>query len=138
MVKMTADYRGGFHCEAVHGPSGNRLDTDAPKDNQGRGEAFSPTDLAGTALLTCMMTTMDILAKKAGLNLDLTGMRGEVTKEMTSTPPRRIARLPVSVWIPVPKSADPEGILEAAALGCPMHLSLHPDIERPITFHWKE
>ncbi len=133
---MTADYTGGLHCEAVHAPSGSRIQTDAPVDNHGRGEAFSPTDLAGASLLTCMMTTMDIVAKRSGI--DLTGMRGEVTKEMTSTPPRRIARLTVQIWIPVPKSADPGGVLERAALGCPVHLSLHPDIEQPVTFHWKE
>lgn len=136
MVKMTADYTGGLRCEAVHGPSGNRIQTDAPVDNHGRGEAFSPTDLLGTSLLTCMMTTMDIVARRSGL--DLAGMRGEVTKEMTSTPPRRVARLTVQIWLPLPRSADPEGVLEKAALGCPVHLSLHPDVERPVTFHWKE
>ena len=136
MVKMTAEYNGGLHCTAVHGPSRNRIDTDAPVDNQGRGEAFSPTDLAGASLLTCMMTTMDIFARRHGI--DLTGMRGEVTKEMSATPPRRIARLSVQIWIPLPRSADPENIVEAAGLGCPMQLSLGAGVERPVAFHWKE
>ena len=136
MVKMTAEYHGGLHCTAVHGPSGNRIDTDAPVDNQGRGEAFSPTDLAGASLLTCMMTTMDIFARKHGI--DLTGMRGEVTKEMSATPPRRIVRLSVQIWIPLPRSADPDNIVEAAGMGCPMQLSLGSGLERPVAFHWKE
>jgi uncharacterized OsmC-like protein len=135
MVKMTAEYTGGLHCTAVHGPSGNRIETDAPVDNQGRGEAFSPTDLAGASLLTCMMTTMELAARRNGM--DLTGMRGEVTKEMSSAPPRRIVRLSVQIWIPLPRSADPQGIVEAAGLGCPMQRSLHPDVERPVVFHWK-
>ena len=109
MVKMTADYTGGLHCTAVHGPSGIRIETDAPVDNHGRGEAFSPTDLAGASLLTCMMTTMDLAARRNGI--DLTGMRGEVTKEMAATPPRRIERLSVRIWIPLPRSADPQGIV---------------------------
>jgi len=136
MVRMTAEYTGGLHCTVVHGPSGNRIETDAPVDNHGRGEAFSPTDLAGASLLTCMMTTMDLVARQNGL--DLTGMRGEVTKEMTAMPPRRIARLTVQIWMPLARSADPDGLMERTARTCPVHLSLHPDIKRPITLHWKE
>lgn len=136
MVRMTANYAGGLHCEVVHGPSGTRIETDAPVDNHGRGEAFSPTDLAGTSLLTCMLTTMDLAARRHAM--DLAGMHGEVTKEMTAAPPRRIARLTVQIWLPLPRSADPDGVLERAALGCPVHLSLHPDIDRPVLFHWKE
>jgi len=83
-----------------------------------------------------MMTTMDIFARRHGI--DLTGMRGEVTKEMSAEPPRRITRLGVQIWIPLPRSADPEGVVEAAGLGCPMQLSLGAEVDRPVVFHWKE
>src|SRR6185503_1785804 len=91
-------YDGELHCSAVHGPSSARLSTDAPVDNQGRGEAFSPTDLVATALGTCMATVMGIQARKRGS--DLPGMRIHVKKHMTREPLRRIARLDVDVSVP--------------------------------------
>lgn len=132
MVKMTVQYAGDLHCKATHGPSGSVVETDAPVDNQGRGESFSPTDLVATALASCMATIMGIYAKRK--EIDLAGMRIEVGKEMTQTAPRRIARLPVEVWLPATVVKDPA--LENAALTCPVFLSLHPDIEKPVTFHW--
>src|SRR5471032_282805 len=98
MVKITGEYQGDLHCTAAHGPSGNTLVTDAPKDNQGRGEAFSPTDLVATALATCIVTTMAIVARRSGV--ELTGLKYEVTKEMSADAPRRIARLTVDLWLP--------------------------------------
>src|SRR5271156_5850813 len=98
MVKVSVEYQGDLHCRAQHGPSGATLDTDAPVDNQGKGEAFSPTDLVGTALGSCMATIMGIYARKNGIPLE--GMRIEVTKEMTPSPPRRIARLVTDIWMP--------------------------------------
>ena len=84
MVKVTVEYRGDLHCVAKHGPSGAALETDAPVDNQGKGEAFSPTDLVGAALGSCMATIMGIYARANGIPLE--GMRLEVTKEMTPSP----------------------------------------------------
>ncbi|MEI6561353.1 MAG: OsmC family protein [Verrucomicrobiota bacterium] len=134
MVKIALEYTGGLHCEATHGPSGRTLETDAPVDNHGRGESFSPTDLVATALGACMATVMGIYAEKHGI--DLKGMRIEVGKEMTQTPPRRIARITTEIWLPagVAKSEA----LERAALTCPVHGSLHPEVEKPITFHYAE
>ena len=134
MVKTSIEYAGELHCIATHGPSGVRIETDAPLDNQGRGESFSPTDLVGTALGTCMATIMGIVARR--LNLELKGMKIEIEKEMTTTAPRRIARLSTEIWFPIPASADPEKVLEKAALTCPVQYCLHPDIEKPVVFHY--
>jgi len=138
MVKSTGIYKGGFNCELTHGPSGQVIETDAPKDNQGRGAAFSPTDLTAASLASCMVTTMAIAAKlKYGTDL-AAGVRWEVTKEMSADKPRRIVRLAVEIWLPFSKAKDPEGVLEPAALNCPVHHSLHPSVEKPVTFHWAE
>ena len=91
MVSIDVTYDGELRCSAVHGPSGMTLFTDAPVDNQGKGAAFSPTDLVATALATCMATTMGIAARKHALGID--GTRIHIEKHMTSSPPRRIARL---------------------------------------------
>ncbi|MDD3179213.1 MAG: OsmC family protein [Opitutaceae bacterium] len=137
MVKITGEYQGELHCRLTHGPSGKSIETDAPVDNNGKGEAFSPTDLCAASLASCMVTVMNIAARNR-LKLDLKGIRFEVTKEMSADAPRRIARLRTEIWLPVPRSVDPQGILEAAALSCPVHQSLHPSIEQPVVFHWKE
>jgi len=136
MVKITGEYQGELHCQAAHGPSGRTLETDAPVDNQGRGEAFSPTDLVATALGTCILTTMAIPARRLGV--DLKGARFEVTKEMSADTPRRIIRLATQIWLPVPRSADPAGVLERAAHTCPVHQSLHPSVDQPVVLHWLE
>jgi len=134
MVKMTLVYEGGLRCVATHGPSGETLKTDAPVDNHGRGESFSPTDLVATALASCMATIMGIVAERHGWNLN--GMRLEVTKEMTKEAPRRIARLATEIWLPIPASADPNRLLERGAATCPVHHSLHPEVEKPVVFHY--
>jgi putative redox protein len=135
MVKSTGIYQGGYNCDLTHGPSGVVIQTDAPKDNQGRGLAFSPTDLTTASFASCAVTTMAIAAKLK-LGFDIPGVRWEVSKEMSTDAPRRIVRMALEIWLPIPRSKDPAGILEAAALNCPVHQSLSPAIARPITFHW--
>ena len=127
-------YEGGLHCSAVHGPSQSSIATDAPVDNMGRGESFSPTDLVGTALATCVATTMAIVADRNGV--DLTGLTARVRKHMTSEPPRRIAKLEVDITVPLPAGHEHQARLEAAAKGCPVRRSLHPDVEVVETFSW--
>jgi uncharacterized OsmC-like protein len=134
MVKITGEYQGDLHCLAIHEPSGNRLGTDAPKDNQGRGEAFSPTDLTATSLATCIATTMALVARKQGVELN--GLKFEVTKEMSTDAPRRIVRLATQLWLPVAKTEALARLLEHAAHNCPVHQSLHPQVEKPVIFHW--
>jgi putative redox protein len=137
MVKSTGIYTGDLNCQLTHAPSGRVIETDAPVDNHGRGLAFSPTDLTAASFAACMVTTMAIAAKLR-LGIDIPGVRWEVTKEMSRDKPRRIVRLAAQIWLPFPRSRDPEGVLEAAALNCPVHHSLHPSVERPVTFHWAE
>lgn len=134
MVQIDIVYEGELHTRAKHGPSGMELVTDAPKDNQGRGEAFSPTDLLATALGSCMLTIMGIVARREQIALEGTKVR--VTKEMTATPPRRVARLTVMFDLPVPVTPEQKIKLENAAHTCPVHRSLHPDVEVVTTFNW--
>lgn len=134
MVTIEVEYQGDLHCRAVHGPSRAELSTDAPIDNQGRGESFSPTDLVATALGTCMLTVMGILART--LKIDIAGATATVEKEMSSAAPRRIESLKVSIHVPHSLSADDQQKLERAAHTCPVHKSLHPDIHTPIEFVW--
>ena len=137
MVEISVKYEGDLHCFAIHEPSRAELFTDAPKDNLGKGEAFSPTDLAATSLGVCMLTTMAIVAAKQSLDLDLFGTRAIVRKHMTTKPPRRIQRLEVSMEIPLPETLSSRPTLEEAALNCPVALSLHPEIEKAVTFSWR-
>jgi uncharacterized OsmC-like protein len=134
MVQIDVQYLGDLRCESLHGPSKNKLLTDAPVDNHGRGESFSPTDLVGTALATCILTTMAIYAQKNGI--DLRGAKATVQKEMTSVPTRRIARLPSQVEIPLPPTHPHREELERVALTCPVKQSIHPDLDAPIQFTW--
>ena len=134
MVRIQTEYQGDLHCTSVHTPSQTELATDAPVDNQGRGESFSPTDLTATSLGTCMLTTMGIVART--LNVDLTGATATVEKEMSGTPPRRINRLTVAIRVPRTTSPENQQRLENAAHTCPVKKSLHPDIETPIEFVW--
>jgi uncharacterized OsmC-like protein len=136
MVKISIRYEGGLRCEAVHGPSGQKLFTDAPVDNHGKGESFSPTDLVATALGSCMATIMGIVAERH--QLDLADMKIEVTKEMSKDTPRRIARLATVIDVPLPADHPDREILERAALTCPVHQSLHPEIEKPLEFRWSK
>src|SRR5271169_7091809 len=119
MVRITGEYQGDLHCTAVHEPSGSALGTDAPRDNQGRGAAFSPTDLVATAFATCIATTMAIVARNHGV--ELKGVRFEVTKEMAPDLPRRISELNARMWMPASAKGVPAGVLEQAANNCPVH-----------------
>lgn len=134
MVRISIDYQGDLHCAVTHEPSGFSFETDAPKDNQGRGASFSPTDLVATALGSCMATTMAIVGRRHGIELG--GFSVTVDKEMTQEGPRRISRLTTAVRFPFGRSVDPDGILEQTALCCPVYLSLSPEMEKPVTFEW--
>jgi putative redox protein len=135
MVSITGEYQGDLHCSAEHGPSRNVLATDAPRDNQGRGEAFSPTDLVATGYATCIATTMAIAARRHGV--DIAGLRFEVTKEMSADAPRRISRLAARIHLPPAARQVPQGVLERAAHTCPVHESLAPSVERLIELVWE-
>lgn len=134
-VSISVDYTGDLRCLATHGPSKNTLITDAPVDNCGKGESFSPTDLVATALASCMATVIGIKAQQK--QLDVTGMKVSVEKHMSEDSPRRIVRLPITIEIPLPADHPERKLLEATALGCPVHHSVHPDIDKPVTFIWK-
>lgn len=134
MVEINVTYEGGLHCVAVHGPSGTEIPTDAPVDNQGKGETFSPTDLVATALATCMVTIMGIVARRKELPIEGTKVR--VGKEMSADMPRRIARLELRIEVPLAADHPAKDALINAAMTCPVHQSLHPDIEVPIEWLW--
>ena len=133
MVKMQIDYTGNLNCRATHGPSGTTITTAAPVDNMGDGSSFSPTDLVGTALATCILTTMAIAAKKH--ELELTNLSATVEKEM-SPPPRKIAKLTLNVVGPKSIDGEMRQRLENAAKTCPVHKSMDHDVQMPITFSW--
>ena len=135
MVEIQIDYEGQLRCAAEHMPSGNKLTTDAPVDNKGRGESFSPTDMVATALGTCMATIMGIAAEQR--EIDLKGLRLIVQKEMSADLPRRIARLEVEINVPVAEDDPDRKVLENAALNCPVNHSIHPDIEVNIDWRWQ-
>jgi len=132
MVVIEGTYTSELRCEAVHGPSGTKLVTDAPTDNMGKGESFSPTDLVATALGTCVVTTMAIVAQRR--NIPFANIRWSVEKHMVTAPARRIGRLPVTVRLPKSLDAESRQVLERAAHTCPVHASLHPDVSAPISF----
>jgi putative redox protein len=130
-VEITGTYQGNKRVALKHGPSGAELITDAPKDNNGEGASFSPTDLVATALGSCMLTIIAIVGERN--ELDLAGMAMRVEKHM-SQEPRRIGRLPLTITLPAHLSQDDRTKLERAALACPVHQSLHPDIEVAVDF----
>lgn len=134
MVAVRIEYEGNLHCSVVHEPSGAIFVTDAPKDNQGLGESFSPTDLVAAALGGCMMTVMGIMAR--AIEVDITGASVVVVKEMAPNPPRRIGRLAVTIRMPRRFDDDTMKKLERAAHTCPVKKSLDPDIELPVEFIW--
>jgi len=134
MVNFTAEYLGGLKCRAVHGPSGVQMLTDAPADVGGSGTTFSPTDLVATGLLTCIMTTMAMVAERNGIKLD--GMSGTVEKAMRTSPPRRIDSLKIHLKMPIAADHPAVEKLKHAAQACPVHLSLHPDITENIEWEW--
>jgi putative redox protein len=134
MIEINVSYQGGLRCQATHGPSGCELITDAPVDNHGKGESFSPTDLVATALASCMATVIGIVCQRK--EIDLTGMKVRVEKHMSADSPRRIVRLPITIELPLSPEHPERRLLEATALGCPVHHSVHPDIDKPVTFVW--
>jgi len=130
---MTAKvlYEGGLRCKAIHKKSGTLISTDAPIDNEGKGESFSPTDLVATALGSCMLTIMGIAARNH--EIDIKGTTAEVTKIMASEP-RRISKLEVVIHMANNHDTKERKILEAAAHGCPVGRSLHQDLEETVSF----
>jgi uncharacterized OsmC-like protein len=131
MVKMTAVYTGEKHCTAKHEPSQAVLETDAPKDNQGRCESFSPTDLVATALGTCILTTMAIVAERDGV--DIKGAKMTVEKVMNANP-RTIGSLKTVIEMPSKLPDDYRKKMEHVANTCPVKRSLHPDVQVPVEF----
>lgn len=135
-VEITVAYQGNLHTKATHGPSGKTLNTDAPVDNGGKGESFSPTDLVATALGTCTLTVIGIVAARN--NLDVTGVHARVIKEMVTQPTRRIGALKTTITFPKAAaeklSAEDRKRLEQAAHHCPVHKSLLAEIDSPIDF----
>ena len=133
-VSIGIEYLGGLRTQAKHGPSASTLLTDAPLDNHGKGEAFSPTDLCATAFGTCMVTIMGIYAERHGI--DLRGTTVHVEKEMVAAPVRHIGRLATEIRVPLAPDHPHREALERAALACPVHQSLHPDVEKTVSFVW--
>lgn len=132
MVRIEIEYAGELRCRAIHGPSKRELLTDAPVDNHGRGESFSPSDLVATALGTCMATVMGIAAQREGI--DLGGLSIAVEKEMIAAPVRRIGRLRVQIRMPAGLTVEQRTRFERIARHCPVHESLSSEIETPIEF----
>ncbi len=128
-------YNGELRTTCVHLRSQNEFITDAPTDNNGKGEAFSPTDTVATGLGSCMLTVMGIKARD--LEVDLKGATAEVTKHMASNP-RRITKIEVKLTLPGNISEKNQKILEHTGNTCPVHHSLHPEIEKVIEFNWAE
>jgi uncharacterized OsmC-like protein len=126
-------YLAGLRTESTHVKSGNSFFTDAPTDNNGKGEAFSPTDTVATGLASCMITVMGI--KACDMGIDMTGTTANVTKTMSSDP-RRISKIEVVLEFPFEADDKTRKILERTAKTCPVLYSLHPDIEKDITFNW--
>lgn len=136
MIEIKLTYEGDLHCSAIHLPSGNTLVTDAPLDNNGKGEAFSPTDLVATALGSCMATVIGIVAKRKQITVE--GMTVMVRKFMSEDLPRRIHRFELDLKIPLPASHPDCKLLQSAANACPVHHSIHPDIEVVMNWIWRE
>ena len=134
---MTANviYKGSLRCEATHLQSGSMIETDAPTDNKGKGERFSPTDMLCVSLATCIVTTMGI--KGADMDIDLTNTSVEVTKHMLPDP-RRVAKIEVKLNMPPALQLDEKDktILERVGNNCPVTKSLHPDMQVEIQYNW--
>lgn len=133
MATIETIYLGDLRSEVEHVQSGTRIITDAPTDNQGKGEAFSPTDLVAVALSSCMLTLMDLAARKR--DIDLRGTSVKTTKVMASEP-RRIAEIVMDFYIPNDLSDKEKKVLERAANTCPVAKSLHPDLIQTVRFHY--
>ncbi|MEN6624903.1 MAG: OsmC family protein [Candidatus Sumerlaeia bacterium] len=133
-VNIDVTYLGGLRCEITHGPSRQKFQTEAPVDNGGKGESISPTDMVGGALGACILTIMGLMAQRNGW--DIAGTTVNVTKDMTATPPRRVASLRAIVTLPKGfqlGEAD-RAKLEAAANACPVKQTIHPDTSIDLQF----
>ncbi len=133
MATIESIYLGGLRTEATHVQSGVKIITDAPVDNHGKGEAFSPTDLLSSSLASCMMTLMGIAGNTHNINIDNTTC--SVTKIMAADP-RRVAEIVINFKFPKTYDEKEQKILERAALTCPVYLSLHPDLKKTVEFGW--
>lgn len=133
MSTSKVTYLGNLRTENEHLKSGSKFITDAPTDNNGKGEAFSPTDTVATGLANCMITVMGIKARDLKVNMD--GTTGLVTKTMAANP-RRISKIEVILDFPAGIDEKSKKILENTGRTCPVMQSLHPDIEKDITFNW--
>ena len=135
MKISSIEYLGGLRTSSVHLKSGKIVITDAPPDNNGKGEAFSPTDLLSTSLGCCMLTIMGIIAERHSLNID--GTKVDITKNMEANP-RRVGEIIVEMTLPKNNFSDKDKqLLENAALTCPVAKSLHPDLKQTVIFHWQ-
>ena len=132
MTTIDSRYEGALRCHSSHGPSGCELETAAPTDNQGKGERFSPTDLVATALSTCILTILGIVAERHGW--PLLGASARIKKTMTPEAPRRIALLEVWISLPAGLSEQQRAVLQRAGESCPVKLSLEGAV--PIRLHW--
>lgn len=134
MITSKVTYLGDLRTSSVHLQSGSEIISDAPLDNNGKGEAFSPTDTVANALASCMLTVMGIKARD--MDISMKGSYAEVTKTMQPEP-RRIAKIEVNITMQMDADDKAKKILERTALTCPVYYSLHPDIEKQVTFNWE-
>lgn len=134
MPTSKVTYLGNLRTSSLHLNSGSEIISDAPIDNNGKGEAFSPTDTVANGLATCMFTVMGIKARD--MEIDLSNSEAEVTKIM-ATEPRRISEIHIVFNMNIAVDEKTKTILERTAMTCPVHYSLHPDIKKEITFNWK-
>lgn len=134
MATIETTYLGELRTEATHVQSGSKILSDAPTDNQGKGEAFSPTDLLASSLASCMITIMGITSRTHQIDID--GTTCEVTKIMSAEPPRRVAEVIINLHFPKSYTEKEQKLLEKAALNCPVMLSLHPDLKKTVNFGW--
>jgi uncharacterized OsmC-like protein len=135
MATSKVTYLGDLRTSSIHLQSGSEIISDAPIDNNGKGESFSPTDTVANGLASCMFTVMGIKANE--MNVDFSGSTAEVTKVMAAEP-RRISEIHITFNMNLSADKKTKTILERTALTCPVHFSLHPDIKREIVFNWKE
>ena len=135
MTKILITYKGNLRNEVTHLQSGTTIHTDAPLDNHGKGESFSPTDLFASSLGCCMLTIMGISAQSHGFNIDGTKIE---TEKIMGTDPRRIVEIKIDVHFPQGSNFTPQQkrLIEAAAKTCPVANSLHPDLKKTINFNW--
>lgn len=133
MPTSTSTYSGDLRTQSIHTQSGETYITDAPTDNEGRGNAFSPTDIVASALANCMLTIMGIVSKRKGLALE--GTEAKIDKFM-GTEPRRITEIKIDFYFPLNFSKDERKLLEKAALNCPVAKSLSSEMKQNIQFHY--